>query len=402
MYRNLFDKLKEGPLKISILGSGNWACAISKIVGVNAKDNYLFENEVKMWVRDELVNGESITDIINNKHENIKYLKGVSLPHNIVAYSDLSHVINKADLLIFIIPSQYLENVLHLIKETKSIKIEKHVKAISLTKGFIFKNNKMNFCSKYISNFLDIPCCALSGANIAMDVATEQFSEATIGGDDKDALLIWQRVFDLPHFKINCVHETIGVEVRQKGININCNSGFYNRHDHRSHNYTNTLIRIKLCICGAIKNIITLAAGFCDGLNAASNSKSAIIRIGINETMLFANTFFNYFNVNILLESCGFADIITSFLGGRNAKCAAEFVKSNPKKSWEQLEHEVLQGQKLQGIVTLKYVYQMIRGNNMTHKFPLFTILYKISFENEEPTSLLKTFMNSAVSPIHP
>ncbi|SBT48536.1 glycerol-3-phosphate dehydrogenase, putative [Plasmodium ovale wallikeri] len=367
MYRNLFDKLKEGPLKISILGSGNWACAISKIVGVNAKDNYLFENEVKMWVRDELVNGESITDIINNKHENIKYLKGVSLPHNIVAYSDLSHVINKADLLIFIIPSQYLENVLHLIKETKSIKIEKHVKAISLTKGFIFKNNKMNFCSKYISNFLDIPCCALSGANIAMDVAMEQFSEATIGGDDKDALLIWQRVFDLPHFKINCVHETVGVE-----------------------------------ICGAIKNIITLAAGFCDGLNAASNSKSAIIRIGINETMLFANTFFNYFNVNILLESCGFADIITSFLGGRNAKCAAEFVKSNPKKSWEQLEHEVLQGQKLQGIVTLKYVYQMIRENNMTHKFPLFTILYKISFENEEPTSLLKTFMNCAVSPIHP
>ncbi|KAI4834885.1 glycerol-3-phosphate dehydrogenase NAD [Plasmodium brasilianum] len=367
MYRNLLDILKEGPLKISILGSGNWASAISKIVGTNAKNNYLFENEVKMWIRDEIVNGEKMVDIINKKHENTKYLQGVPLPHNIVAYSDMSKVINNADLLIFIIPSQYLESVLHLIKEDKSIKIEKHVKAISLTKGFIVKNNKMILCSKYISNSLDVPCCALSGANIAMDVAMECFSEATIGGDDKDALPIWQRVFDMPYFKINCVNESTGVE-----------------------------------ICGALKNIITLAAGFCDGLNVSPNSKSAIIRIGINETMLFAKKFFNYSDVSILLESCGIADIITSFLGGRNAKCSAEFVRCQLKKSWEELENEILKGQKLQGTVTLKYVYQMIKESNATHEFPLFTILHKISFENEEPTNLLKTFMNYTISTVNP
>ncbi|CAG9472232.1 glycerol-3-phosphate dehydrogenase, putative [Plasmodium vivax] len=365
MYRNLFDKLREGPLKISILGSGNWASAISKIVGTNAKNNYLFENEVKMWIRDELVNGENMVDIINKKHENVKYLKGVALPHNIVAYSDLSRVINSADLLIFIIPSQYLESVLTLIKENQSIKIEKHAKAISLTKGFIVKNNQMNLCSKYISNFLDIPCCALSGANIAMDVAMEEFSEATIGGNDKDTLLIWQRVFDLPYFKINCVNETVGVE-----------------------------------IFGALKNIITLAAGFCDGLEASPNSKSAIIRIGVKESFHFGKTFFNYTDVSIFFESCGLADIITSFLGGRNAKCSAEFVKCQPRKTWEQLENEILKGQKLQGTVTLKYVYQMIQKNNLTHEFPLFTVLHKISFENEDPRALLNIFMNYTVSPI--
>ncbi|GAW83544.1 glycerol-3-phosphate dehydrogenase [Plasmodium gonderi] len=367
MHRNLFDKLKEGPLKISILGSGNWASAISKIVGTNAKNNYLFENEVKMWIRDEMVNGEKISDIINKTHENIKYLKGVSLPHNIVAYSDLSKVINTADLLIFIIPSQYLESVLALIKENKSIKIEKHAEAISLTKGFIVKNNQLNLCSKYISNYLDIPCCALSGANIAMDVAKEEFSEATIGGNDKHALLIWQMVFDLPYFKINCVNETVGVE-----------------------------------IFGALKNIITLAAGFCDGLEASPNSKSAIIRIGVKESFMFGKIFFSYTDVNIFFESCGVADVITSFLGGRNAKCSAEFVKSKPKKTWAQLENEILKGQKLQGIVTLKYVYQMIKENNLTNKFPLFTVLHKISFEDEDPNELLKTFMNNVVSPIAP
>ncbi|CAA9990954.1 glycerol-3-phosphate dehydrogenase, putative [Plasmodium knowlesi strain H] len=365
MYKSLFDKLKEGPLKISILGSGNWASAISKVVGTNAKNNYLFENEVKMWVRDERVNGESIVDIINKKHENVKYLKGVSLPHNIVAYSDLSKVINSADLLIFIIPSQYLENALKLIKENQSINIGKHTRAISLTKGFIIKNNEMYLCSKYISNLLGIPCSALSGANIAMDVAMEEFSEATIGGNENETLLIWQRVFDLPYFKINCVNETVGVE-----------------------------------IFGALKNIITLAAGFCDGLNASTNSKSAIIRIGVKESFLFGKTFFNYSDVSIFFESCGLADIITSFLSGRNAKCSAEFVKCKPKKTWEQLESEILKGQKLQGIVTLKYVYQMIKKNDLTHEFPLFTILHKISFENGDPRELLNIFMNNTVSGI--
>ncbi|CZT99323.1 glycerol-3-phosphate dehydrogenase [Plasmodium falciparum NF54] len=366
MYRNLFDKLKDGPLKISILGSGNWASAISKVVGTNAKNNYLFENEVRMWIRDEFVNGERMVDIINNKHENTKYLKGVPLPHNIVAHSDLASVINDADLLIFIVPCQYLESVLASIKESESIKIASHAKAISLTKGFIVKKNQMKLCSNYISDFLNIPCSALSGANIAMDVAMENFSEATIGGNDKDSLVIWQRVFDLPYFKINCVNETIEVE-----------------------------------ICGALKNIITLACGFCDGLNLPTNSKSAIIRNGINEMILFGKVFFQKFNENILLESCGFADIITSFLAGRNAKCSAEFIKSTPKKTWEELENEILKGQKLQGTVTLKYVYHMIKEKNMTNEFPLFTVLHKISFENEDPSSLLKTFMNNKINQLN-
>ncbi|KJP87197.1 hypothetical protein AK88_03113 [Plasmodium fragile] len=52
------------------------------------------------------------------------------------------------------------------------------------------------------------------------------------------------------------------------------------------------------------------------------------------------------------------------------------------------------------GIVTLKYVYQMIKKNDLTHQFPLFTILHRISFENEDPRTLLNIFMNNAVSPI--
>uniref|UniRef100_A0A8C9GSV4 Glycerol-3-phosphate dehydrogenase NAD-dependent N-terminal domain-containing protein n=1 Tax=Piliocolobus tephrosceles TaxID=591936 RepID=A0A8C9GSV4_9PRIM len=168
MLKNLFDKLKECPLKIAILGSGNWATTISKVVGVNAQNNDIFENEVKMWVRDEPFEDYKLSDIINTKHENMKYLKGVKLPNNVVAYSDLSKVVNNSDLLIFVTPSQYLDNMLQTIKQNEFIKIKKDAKAISLTKGFIVKDDTISICSKYIRDVLDIPCCALSGANIAL------------------------------------------------------------------------------------------------------------------------------------------------------------------------------------------------------------------------------------------
>lgn len=365
MYESLFDKLRHGPLKVSIIGSGNWASAISKVVGTNAKKNFLFETEVKMWVRDKTKDGQSLSKIINQTHENVQYLKGVRLPENIVAYPDIKDVVNGADLLIFIVPCQFLENVVTTIRDDKQIVIGKHVRAISLTKGFIVKGTQAYVCSQIISDIIKINCCALSGANIARNIADEEFSEATIGGEDKEALMIWQRVFDLPYFKINCIKDVIGIE-----------------------------------ICGALKNIIAVASGFCDGLNVSCNTKSAIIRIGINELKLFAKLFFNNMNEKVFYESCGFADIITSCLGGRNARCSTEFIKNRQNTTWEQIEQEMLDGQKLQGTVTLKCVYELIEAKGYANQFPLFSVLYRISFKNEDPHNLINSFKTDKVSPI--
>lgn len=52
------------------------------------------------------------------------------------------------------------------------------------------------------------------------------------------------------------------------------------------------------------------------------------------------------------LESCGVADLITTCFGGRNRKCAEAFVKAKGAKGWEQIEKELLGGQKLQGTLT--------------------------------------------------
>lgn len=43
-----------------------------------------FETEVRMWVYEEMVNGEKLTEVINTQHENVKYLPGKKLPSNVV------------------------------------------------------------------------------------------------------------------------------------------------------------------------------------------------------------------------------------------------------------------------------------------------------------------------------
>ena len=43
-----------------------------------------FEQEILMWVFEEDINGRKLTEIINNDHENVKYLPGQKIPDNVV------------------------------------------------------------------------------------------------------------------------------------------------------------------------------------------------------------------------------------------------------------------------------------------------------------------------------
>jgi len=58
--------------------------AIAKIVGANAAKYNTFDSTVNMWVFEEMINGRKLTEIINNEHENVKYLPGHKLPPNVV------------------------------------------------------------------------------------------------------------------------------------------------------------------------------------------------------------------------------------------------------------------------------------------------------------------------------
>lgn len=58
---------------------------IARIVGQNTPSHDCFETQIRMWVYEEIIDGKKLSEMINQCHENIKYLPGVKLPVNVVS-----------------------------------------------------------------------------------------------------------------------------------------------------------------------------------------------------------------------------------------------------------------------------------------------------------------------------
>eukprot|EP00164_Ancoracysta_twista_P002650 GFYU01003525.1.p2 GENE.GFYU01003525.1~~GFYU01003525.1.p2 ORF type:complete len:364 (-),score=116.26 GFYU01003525.1:154-1194(-) len=335
--------------KIAIMGSGNWGSAIAKIVGNNAARLDSLDNTVKMWVFEEEVNGRKLTEIINTDHENVKYLPGVKLPENVIAVPDPVETAKEADILIFVLPHQFLPRLCGGLKGN----LKDGVRAVSLIKGIDFDaDHNMILMSTVISDALGVPCSVLMGANVANEVAQEQFCESTVGAANAEDGAVLKSVFHCHYFQIRVVEDVAGVE-----------------------------------LCGALKNVIALGAGFCDGMDLGGNTKAAIIRIGLGEMQRFSQRFYKTIKDQTYLESCGVADLITTCYGGRNRKCAEAFVRE--KKDWDTVEKELLGGQKLQGTGTAEEVYKILKAKDMEAEFPLITNICRISFDGQDPASLV-------------
>jgi glycerol-3-phosphate dehydrogenase (NAD+) len=142
-------------------------------------------------------------------------------------------------------------------------------------------------------------------------------------------------------------------------------------------------------LCGALKNIVALGAGFCDGLGFGTNTKAAMMRIGLSEMVKCCRCFYSAdVRAETFFESCGVADLITTCFGGRNRKCAEAFAKT--RSSWEDLEKEMLGGQKLQGTLTAIETFQVLSRKGQLHNFPFFHMVYRIVRSELPPEDLVK------------
>ncbi|XP_058795211.1 glycerol-3-phosphate dehydrogenase [NAD(+)], cytoplasmic-like isoform X1 [Phymastichus coffea] len=344
--------------RICIVGSGNWGSAIAKIVGANVtKFSDKFEEKVTMYVYEEMIDGKKLTEIINTTHENVKYLPGHKLPPNIVAVPDAVEAAKEADILIFVVPHQFIPGLCAAMLG----KIKPTAVGLSLIKGFApAEGTKIQLISKIIEEKLKIPCSVLMGANLANEVAEEHFCETTIGCKDKAMGPIMKDCMQTPNFRVTVVEDTEAVEV-----------------------------------CGALKNIVACAAGFVDGLALGDNTKAAVIRLGLMEMVRYVDMFHGGSKISTFFESCGVADLITTCYGGRNRKVSEAFVKTG--KSIEELEKEMLNGQKLQGPATAEEVNGMLKGANATDKFPLFTAVHLICTKQLKPQDLIDQIRNHPV-----
>ncbi|KAF8679939.1 Glycerol-3-phosphate dehydrogenase [Rhizoctonia solani] len=349
--------------KVCLIGSGNWGSSIARIAAMNVKD-HPDEEEITMFVHEEKVDGKPLSSIINNKHENVKYLPGIQLGSNVKAEPDLIKTIKGATALIVVVPHQFLEKVLDGVKEH----LAPGARAVSLIKGVKADGGKIYTYPRIISSLLGIRCSTLGGANIAIGVAKDEFCESTLGvlpegmkshGEDSlsDADL-WYKLFNRPTFRIRVVPDVDGV-----------------------------------ALCGGLKNVIALAAGFSDGLGWGSNTKSAIIRIGIMEIKDFCVHFFPEVKAETFLEeSCGVADILTSCISGRNRKVAEDMVKTG--KGFQQLEKEELGGQSLQGPQTAEQLHNFLEARSdevrRSGGFPLIENVWKICYQGTPPEKLIE------------
>ena len=137
-----------------------------------------------------------------------------------------------------------------------------------------------------------------------------------------------------------------------------------------------------------MKNIVACAAGFVDGLGLGDNTKAAVIRLGLMEMIKFVDVFFPGGKLSTFFESCGVADLITTCYGGRNRKVSEAFVKTG--KTIEELEKEMLNGQKLQGPFTAEEVNYMLKAKDMERRFPLFTAVHRICTGEIKPAELIE------------
>ncbi|WVQ85391.1 glycerol-3-phosphate dehydrogenase (NAD(+)) [Cryptococcus sp. DSM 104549] len=344
--------LSSGKHRIAVIGSGSWGSALAKIAAENAwrrKDE--FHSEVRMWVREKIVSGKPLTHVINRTHLNSRYLPDIPLPRNLVAVPHLKDVVKDATLIVFVVPHQFLHTVLNEIGKPGILL--PGAKAVSAIKGVEVNGTDIQTFASLIEQKVGLPCSALSGANIALEVAQGQFCETTVGCPTHNDSLLWHAVFHAPNFRVNTVEDVNGVS-----------------------------------LAGALKNVVALAAGMIDGLGLGGNTKAAILRIGLKEMTEFCLEFFEGSKAETFSnESAGVADLITTCYGGRNRKCAEEFVRSG--QSFDYIEKKLLNGQKLQGTATAEEVNAFLVARKRSHAYPLFEKVYKIAFEGVAPKNLV-------------
>lgn len=361
--------------KVCLVGSGNWGSAIATIVGKNvvSKSN-LFQDSVNMYVYEEQVefggSKRNLSEVINEVHENVKYMPGIKLPESVKAVPDLAEAASDAEILIWVVPHQFVKRLAPVV----SANCRPDAIHISLIKGGIdidAEKKEIELCSDLIKKSCnEQDCSVLMGANLANEVAEGQFCEATIGYNVEQNAYILQQLFDFPTFSVSTVKDVPGVE-----------------------------------LCGALKNIVALGAGFSDGCGWGCNTKSAIMRIGLKEMQNFVSHFFpDDSKPETFFESCGIADLITTCFGGRNRKCAEAFAKRvgsvpssgdvNKKETWLEIEKELLNGQKLQGTLTCEEIVDVLREKKLEAQFPFITAVHSVAFHDANPKDFCTLMMS--------
>ena len=311
---------------VAFLGGGSFGTALGILL---ANKGY----EVSIYDRKK-----SVVDDININRKNDKYIKNLNIPKNVTAYNDLDETIKNAKFIVLSIPSHAIRTVSRSLKD----KISEDVVIISIAKG-IEEGTNLRLSEVIEEELPNNKVVILSGPSHAEEVAFDIPTTVVVASKNLDAANEVQDLFISKNFRVYTNDDLIGVEVG-----------------------------------GAVKNIIALAAGVCDGIGYGDNSKAALMTRGMAEIVRIGMKLGG--NSETFLGLTGMGDLIVTCTSPHSRNRRAGFLIGKGKSTEEAIE-EV--GMVVEGIKACKAFYDLKEKLNV--EMPITDVLYKILFRNKDP-----------------
>jgi glycerol-3-phosphate dehydrogenase (NAD(P)+) len=221
-------------LRVCVFGSGGWGTALAQLCAFRGY-------QVTQWVRES-----DVLESINQQHENPLFLPDVPLSPHIVATLDEREALEEADLVLLVIPSQFMREAVIRIRYL----LPTHVPIVCCSKGI--EKESLELMSEILTG--ELPgkvhpyLTYLSGPSFAKEVAQGKPANVTVAGERKDVREKVQDLMGGASFRIYTSADVVGVQVG-----------------------------------GAVKNVIAIAVGACDAMGFGLSAQASLITRGLAE-----------------------------------------------------------------------------------------------------------------------
>lgn len=322
---------------IALLGAGSWGTALAIVLADNGYD-------VKLWAR-----REEHADEINLQHTNKKYLPNIELPHQIHAYSNMAEVVNHVETIVLVTPTKSIRDVLKTLNE----QLTQPVSIIHASKGI--EPDSLKRISEIIEEEVDHQfiksITVLSGPSHAEEVCLRQPTTVTVSSTNTHACEAAQDLFINEYFRVYTNEDIIGVELG-----------------------------------GALKNIIALGTGICNGLGYGDNTRAALITRGLAEITRLGKQM----GANPLTFSglTGIGDLIVTCTSTHSRNWRAGYEIGQGKALTDVLHN---MGMAVEGVRTTLAAYQLAQKYKV--EMPITTELYHVLFKDKDPKKAVDDLM---------
>lgn len=321
--------------RFAILGAGAWGTAVALVL---AQDS---AHRVTLWsARPETA------ALLQAQRENVRLLPGVPIPLAVHLTAQIADAVGGADLLVTAIPTVHLRAVLQRIAPA----LPAGVPVLSLTKGV--ELDTFHRPSAIIAEALGSrPVAVLSGPSHAEEVARGLPTTLVAASTDR-ALAQWiQQQFSTDRFRVYTNPDMAGVE-----------------------------------LAGALKNILGIAAGICDGLGFGDNAKSALLTRGVTEMARFGTALGA--EPQTFWGLAGIGDVITTCISphGRNRQVGLRLAAGERREA-------IVAGmtQIAEGVFTARSVHDQARALGIA--MPITTEVYRTLYEGKDPRTAVNDLM---------